>query len=535
MDWASLCRPATLAVVGLAALGVVLICKAVYLAFFHPLAKYPGPWLAKFTNAYAAYHGWKGDIHLDMWRCHQKYGDHVRYGPNRLIFNTSAALRDIYSVGSVSKVIKATAYEPLVHRAPNTLTIRGGKEHARRRRIMAQGVSEKAQRGYEQRITGHIAKFCDALFGISEKAGSERWSEPKDMSKWCYYLSFDIMADVVFGAHYNLLQEERFRYVIECIDKSNTRMSCLIQWPEFARLKMDKYIFREAIAARNRFIKFVSRVVGDRLGKFKTAFPDKVTAGPPDVFANLAAAKDPETGEGFSLNEIAAESTTLIVAGADTSSVAFGAILFYLADNKEAYDKAAAEVRSKFRSRDDIVMGPTLASCTYLYACINEALRMSPPVGLALWREVVADTLLIDGQPIHRGTDVGVPLYSIHHDPKYYKNPFEYRPERWLEDDGTGSVERARSVFNPFSVGMRSCLGKSIATTEMVLTAATVLFTGDFKFADGEQALIGRGRPDGELGRHRPNEYQLWDHITGQKNGPVLQFMPRKMDLVDTN
>jgi hypothetical protein len=46
----------------------------VYLAFFHPLAKYPGPWIARFTNAYAAYHAWKGDIHLDMWQCHQKYG-----------------------------------------------------------------------------------------------------------------------------------------------------------------------------------------------------------------------------------------------------------------------------------------------------------------------------------------------------------------------------------------------------------------------------------------------------------------------------
>jgi cytochrome P450 len=339
------------------------------------------------------------------------------------------------------------------------------------------------------------------------------------------------MADVVFGAHYNLLENERFRYVLECIDRSNIRMSVLTQWPEFAKWKINKYLFPEAIYARNRFIKFVSRVVGDRLAKFKTAFPDKVSNEPPDVFANLAAAKDPETGDGFSVDEIAAESTTLIVAGSDTSSVAFGAILFYLADNKEAYEKVTAEVRSKFRSRDEIVMGPALASCTYLYACINEALRMTPPVGLALWREVIVDTMVIDGQVIPRGTDVGVGGYSIHHDAKYYKDPFVFRPERWLEDDGTGSVERARSVFNPFSVGMRSCLGKSIATTEMALTAAHVLFTGDFKFADGELGSVGRGQVGGPLGRHRPNEYQLRDHITGQKDGPMLQFMPRKLDI----
>ncbi|KAL2255764.1 hypothetical protein VTK26DRAFT_2742 [Humicola hyalothermophila] len=467
-----------------------------------------------------------------MWRCHQKYGDYVRYGPNKLMFNTAEGLKDIYGLGSLNKVMKASAYEPLVHRAPNTLTIRGGKDHARRRRIMAQGVSEKAQRGYEQRISSHIAKFCDAVFGSDEKARS--WNEPVDLSKWCYYLSFDIMADVVFGASYNLLQHPKFRYVVECIDKSNVRMSFLIEWPSFARLKIDKYMFRDAIFARNRFIKFVSRVVGDRLGRMKSATPCSAESAKPspassadsgDVFSNLAAAKDPETGSGFTANEIAAESTTLIVAGADTSSVSFAAVLFYLADNPEAQRRAAAEVRSRFTSVGDIAMGAALSSCEYLYACINEALRMSPPVGLSLWREVVAPGgMTIDGRHIPEGTDVGVPLYAIHHNERYYQDPWTFRPERWLEDDGTGSLERAKAVFNPFSIGMRSCLGKGLAMTEIALTAATILYQGEFRFADGELGDTGRGQPGAELGRHRRNEYQVYNHVTGQKNGPILQF-----------
>lgn len=156
-----------------------VIFKLTYLAFFHPLAKYPGPFLAKFTDAYGFYHGWKGDIHLDMWRSHQKYGDYVRYGPNKLMINTVEGLRDIYNVGAGSKFMKASAYAPMVHRAPNTLTIRGGKDHARRRRIMAQGVSEKAQRGYEHRIMSHIDKLCKVAYS------GDTWSEPMDMSKWC--------------------------------------------------------------------------------------------------------------------------------------------------------------------------------------------------------------------------------------------------------------------------------------------------------------------------------------------------------------
>jgi hypothetical protein len=51
---------------------------------------------------------------------------------------------------------------------------------------MAQGVSEKAQRGYEHRISTHIAKFCDVMFGDQKTEGSQNaWSEPMDMAKWC--------------------------------------------------------------------------------------------------------------------------------------------------------------------------------------------------------------------------------------------------------------------------------------------------------------------------------------------------------------
>jgi hypothetical protein len=41
----------------------------------HPYAKYPGPLLAKLTSFYATYYAYTGDMHLDIERCHQKYGE----------------------------------------------------------------------------------------------------------------------------------------------------------------------------------------------------------------------------------------------------------------------------------------------------------------------------------------------------------------------------------------------------------------------------------------------------------------------------
>ncbi|KAJ2906350.1 Isotrichodermin C-15 hydroxylase [Zalerion maritima] len=46
--------------------------KMICSLYFHPFLKYPGPFLAKTTRFYSAYHARKGDVHLDMWRCHER-------------------------------------------------------------------------------------------------------------------------------------------------------------------------------------------------------------------------------------------------------------------------------------------------------------------------------------------------------------------------------------------------------------------------------------------------------------------------------
>jgi hypothetical protein len=89
-----------LAVAGLGLL-LYLSCNFIYNVSFHPYAKYPGPFLARFTDLYAGYHAWKGDIHLDMWRCHQVYGDKVRYAPNRLNINTVTGLKSKFAIPTV--------------------------------------------------------------------------------------------------------------------------------------------------------------------------------------------------------------------------------------------------------------------------------------------------------------------------------------------------------------------------------------------------------------------------------------------------
>jgi hypothetical protein len=65
---------------------IVIVC--VYRLTLHPLARYPGPLLAKLSPLYAVHHALIGDIHLDVQRCHEEYGTFVRYGPNSLVINS---------------------------------------------------------------------------------------------------------------------------------------------------------------------------------------------------------------------------------------------------------------------------------------------------------------------------------------------------------------------------------------------------------------------------------------------------------------
>ncbi|KAF5864593.1 hypothetical protein ETB97_007151 [Aspergillus alliaceus] len=493
-----------------------VLATCIYRVWFHPLAKYPGPLLAKVTNLYGGYYAWKGDLHIDMMRCHEKYGNHVRYAPNRVLFNTNTGLKEIYAFSKSFQ--KSAAYGAMVHRAPNTLTLIDKRQHGRKRRIIGQGFGDAALRGFEGTTMDHVRKFCDALAKDIPDEKSGGWSRPQNMAKWSNYLTFDIMSSIIFGESFDLIGSPDNREIVQCIEDSNVRTGVLLQAAELSARRLDRRLFPEAIKGRNAFIGFVNKLLKKRM----SAKPLKRH----DVFSFLLDAIDPETQQGFTPAEIGAESTTMIVAGSDTSSTAIASTFFYLCHYPDRYEKVKEEVRAAFPHADNVALGPSLNNCVYLRACIDESLRMSPPASSSLWREVLDEGVAIDGHVIPRGADVGTCIYAIHHNADYYPQPYKYRPERWL-DPVPENVQLARSAFNPFSIGPRSCLGKGLALTELMLTMAYMLSKYDFRSAPGAGEKVGGGSMTMGSGRQREREYQLYDHVTAAKNGPIVQVRVR--------
>lgn len=248
-----------------------------------------------------------------------------------------------------------------------------------------------------------------------------------------------------------------------------------------------------------------------------------------DFFYHLLNAKDPETGNGFSMDELWGESNLLIIAGSDTTSTAMAATFFYLAHNAVALQKLYQEIRTSFSDVEEIVSGSTLSGCAYLRACIDESMRMTPPVAGALPRQVLPGGIDIDGHHIPSGVDVGVPHYAIHHNDAYFPRPFDYVPERWLSDPGANPLHNkladAHAAFCPFSIGPRGCIGKGLAYVELSVTIARVIYMFDLRLVPG--STLGSGSKDLEFGRTRSTEYQIEDRFASMKDGPMLQFRRR--------
>jgi cytochrome P450 len=376
------------------------------------------------------------------------------------------------------------------------------KEHARRRRIVAPIVSDAAIRRLERTMLIHNIK-CFSLLSdtcnqeqvssvISPSKSADGWTEPRNMSRWCDYLSFDMMSELIFGVKYNLLGSTTHRYVFEAIEESNERMSVLIYLPIIRYIRrLDRFLFPRAIKARNTFLAFVSRLVEDCIAS-------KWESTSRNLFSILSTSTDPITGEGFSMKEIVAETTNLCVASLDTTSTAMAATFFYLCGNSHAYDRALKEVRSTFSTVDEIRIDAGLKSCMYLRACINESLRLSPPAGITPFRQVTEGGAVVHSEFFPSGIELGVPTYTIQHNESYFPDPFEFKPERWIAPESSeASIKKAQSAFCPFSIGSRSCIGQNVAMTELMITMAVALFMLDFKFDENDSS--GRYSRPGEF------------------------------------
>ncbi|RYP11509.1 hypothetical protein DL764_000032 [Monosporascus ibericus] len=507
----------------------VLYCAALfgYRILLHPLRSYPGPFLAKLSDSYAGFYALTWRLHLVTRRDHLKYGPVMRYGPNRLVFNSAAAFRGWPMPMHSERVTKSEVYRVTqqLENVYNVFNVRDRAEHRLKRKLIGRAVTEQSMRSFEPTMTAQIEIFLrQVLQAAQARTTSERMV---NMTQPFKYLGYDIVGHLAFGYPLKLQTDDSNRFVVKANAYGNFRLNMYMQWPLLRHLRIESVLDLLPNGLRVRLFNLIETMIKARLAQDKDARRDLFFYAADDFR---------EGNDGLRLGNLWTEAIFFLPAGGDTTSTALASLFFYLSRNPVCYAKLCDEIRTTFRSGADIRGGPQLAGCSYLRACIDEALRMSPPVPGTLWRQLAYDDphtepWVVDGHVIPSGTEVGVNIYALHHNEEYFPDPFSFKPERWLaaNDDRGGESGKAgiHNAFAAFSAGPRGCAGKAMAYLEASLVTARTLWYFDFEAAPGRADGKGartRGRTDGHGSE---GEFRLYDVFISIHNGPHLAFRTR--------
>ncbi|RAK74437.1 cytochrome P450 [Aspergillus fijiensis CBS 313.89] len=502
----------------------------IYRLYLHPLAQFPGPWPAKVSGLHALYYAWRGDRHLMQARSHARYGDYVRLGPNYLSVASDLGLQEIY--GTRANVQKSSFYHAFVAQkgAWSTFTSIDRSLHARKRRVLAPAMTERALKSMGRRINQCIDIFVTQL-GRNADAESG-WTPAVNMSELADHVAFDILGDLVFGeGSFQMLTSRANRYIVDLIVATSYWALLVGTFPLLRALPIIPLWFPELTRKRQAYLLFCQEKACQRMAKVGAPGPSPEEHS--DLLLHLL---KPSASSPPSTAEIWAECRTLIVAGADTVATALAALTHYLVHNEGAYHRLEEEILTACPRLHEVRFpGPRPAQCPYLDACIDEALRLSPPIPGPLPREVLRGGMALGRGRfvVPAGTVVATAAYALHRHPRYFPQPEVFWPERWMAGSAPGvtlaTVRRARQSFCPFGVGARGCVGQSLAYGE--LRTLVVRMLGRYRIRLCRQVRVGEGPSAREIGgdgvSKEGEEYRMLDRWTAQRDGPFVEFQSR--------
>lgn len=187
-----------------------------------------------------------------------------------------------------------------------------------------------------------------------------------------------------------------------------------------------------------------------------------------DLLGMLLEARDGDTGEGMSDEQLLDETTTLLVTGHESTANAAMWIFHVLSRYPEIERRVREEVASVCgdATPDDM----QLRELSYLRMVIEEVLRVYPPAWTTS-RTALADDNILD-YPVAAGTSVMISPYVMHCNPRYWPEPEVFDPLRHTPEM---KESRPKNAYIPFGGGPRNCIGANFAMMELQLVVAMVL------------------------------------------------------------
>ncbi|ORY67568.1 cytochrome P450 [Pseudomassariella vexata] len=435
-----------------------------YNAFLHPLSRYPGPLLMRAYMFPLIYQLCTGQIAHNLIAYHKKYGPVVRIGPDALSFISGKAWTDIYGLlpGRCQNLKDKHYFIP----GMGGIILSDNSTHTQRRRMLMSSFSAR----FLEEIQPMLMKYVDLMMArLRERIDEDDTTQ--DIGKWYNWALVDFTGDFSFGQSFECLEKQDWHPWIKTVFDGITAGFAISQLERYGLYTFLRMVLPEsAWKMKKDFDDFVQAVVHTRL--------EKGQGTKPDVFRNILLNSG---GEELELQPLYHDSTSLIIAGSETTATLLTAATYYLLRAPEKQDRAVEEVRRMFQSDVDINMH-SVNGLRYLIAVLQETLRIFPPIPGAMARVVSQpEGQMIEGNFVPYGTAVGVHQLAGSLSPRNWTRPDEFLPERWLPENKEEFEGDHHDASRAFSYGPRDCIGKNLAHIELRIIMAKLLLHFDME------------------------------------------------------
>jgi len=304
-----------------------------------------------------------------------------------LIFTTAAAWKDIYGHGH-PELPKNFPRRFRGKAGASNIINSNASDHFRFRRAMLPAFSDKALDQQEYIMSGYVDLLVQRLRDVA------RTGEATNIVRWYTYTTFDLIGDLAYGVSFDGLKEGKPNHWVSSIENMMQLFPIILlasAWPIAGKLLLF-FASDKVKKSRDDHMRMTNELAINRI---KNADQDR--RGDFMDFMMRAQGKD----HGLNDAELAANSDTLIVAGSETTATLLCGVTFYLLKSPEAYRMCVDEVRSAFNSEEEVTFKAASARLPYMLACLDEALRLFPPVPTVLYRQTLpGQVTIVDGAEV---------------------------------------------------------------------------------------------------------------------------------------
>ncbi|MGK2878539.1 MAG: cytochrome P450 [Solirubrobacterales bacterium] len=360
-----------------------------------------------------------------MRRAHAKYGD--MFSLKLLGFSHFVIISDPdlikQTLTADATLLHAGTGSPLgAVLGANSLLAIDEDIHLRQRRILLPPFHGERMQSY----AGAFAEIAD------EEMDTWKTGEPIRTFEPMQRITLRAILKTIFGAHDESLAQ------LEELVPQTVDIATKVVMLRFAQKDLGPR------SPWGKFLRLRDEVDEILYGLMEEARRDPKLAERTDVMSLLVQATH-EDGTRMSDEEVRDQLMTMMIAGHETTASTLSWAVERLSRNPEVLGKLTESVRA----------GET----DYLNAVFDETLRIRPTVSLAV-RSVQKQPYVLGGYRLPVGTRIGSNPALTHFDPNLFKDPLEFRPERFLDE------RPSNYAYIPFGGGVRRCIGAAFARME---------------------------------------------------------------------